>query len=384
MREGWFDVALGDICTLTKGSTPTQKRVPGEYPLIVTAAEPLTSKDYQFEGHAVCVPMVSSTGHGHASLKRVHYASGRFAVANIIIALQARPGSDFDMKYLWLTLDHGRDELIVPLMKGTANVSLSQQALADARVVLPPLLEQRRIIDLIGALDDTIAAAQKLIGELDRTRNALTSVMSQVGEPVSLSSLGRLVTGSTPSTKVESLWEHPEVPFVTPGDLPWTGSCIQSVERFVDQRACDASTRLLEGAGVLQVCIGATVGKVGVVQGPALFNQQINAVFGLATSDALVLGAAISSPAFQAMLQRTAGSSTMPLLSKSSWGQLEVAWPPDAVRPAWAALFRSLAAAQGQQQVIVRYLRTLRCNLLDALLSGEHQIPESYDELTGA
>lgn len=37
MREGWREVTLGELCTLTKGTTPTQKATPGPYPLIVTA-----------------------------------------------------------------------------------------------------------------------------------------------------------------------------------------------------------------------------------------------------------------------------------------------------------------------------------------------------------
>ena len=84
MRDGWIETSLGDVCHLPKGTTPTLKAVPGPYPLVVTAEARLTSDSYQFEEPAVCVTMVSSTGHGHASLKRVHYEEGQFGVANII------------------------------------------------------------------------------------------------------------------------------------------------------------------------------------------------------------------------------------------------------------------------------------------------------------
>ncbi len=186
MREGWREVTLGELCTLTKGTTPTQKATPGPYPLIVTAQQPLTSNEYRFEGEAVCVPLVSSTGHGHASLKRVHYAHGRFAVANIICALQAREASLIDMRFLWLYLDHLRNVVIVPLMKGTANVSLSQGALARAHVVLPPISEQRRIVDLIGAVDAVVtqgAALRTTAGEL-RLRTLAARFGAGRGVPV--------------------------------------------------------------------------------------------------------------------------------------------------------------------------------------------------------
>ena len=32
-----------------------------------------TGGTFQFDTQAVCIPLVSSTGHGHASLKNVHY-----------------------------------------------------------------------------------------------------------------------------------------------------------------------------------------------------------------------------------------------------------------------------------------------------------------------
>ena len=48
-----------------------KKAIPGEYPLVVTAEKRLTCDEYHFEKPSVIIPLVSSTGHGHASLKRI-------------------------------------------------------------------------------------------------------------------------------------------------------------------------------------------------------------------------------------------------------------------------------------------------------------------------
>jgi type I restriction enzyme M protein len=71
VRAGTRVVRLKEVCTLTKGTHSSTKTEPGPYPLIVTAKEPLTSFDYQIEGEAVCVPLISSTGHGRADIKRI-------------------------------------------------------------------------------------------------------------------------------------------------------------------------------------------------------------------------------------------------------------------------------------------------------------------------
>ena len=73
---------LCDICTIEKGKTGIKNSIPGEYPLVVTAEERLTNNSYQFDCNAVCIPLVSSTGHGHASIKRIHYKMYIYIIFN--------------------------------------------------------------------------------------------------------------------------------------------------------------------------------------------------------------------------------------------------------------------------------------------------------------
>jgi hypothetical protein len=67
---------LGDLCSLVRGTSPTLKTPPGDYPLVVTAEFRRSADSWQLEGPAVCVPLISSTGHGDAALHRVHYQEG--------------------------------------------------------------------------------------------------------------------------------------------------------------------------------------------------------------------------------------------------------------------------------------------------------------------
>jgi type I restriction enzyme S subunit len=94
----------------------------------------------------VCIPLVSSTGHGDAALHRVHYQDGKFALANLLVALLPKDPSVCEAKYLYHLLMMRKNELLVPLMQGTANVSLKEQDIAGVEISLPPLVEQRRIV----------------------------------------------------------------------------------------------------------------------------------------------------------------------------------------------------------------------------------------------
>jgi type I restriction enzyme M protein len=152
-------VRLGDVCILTKGSHSSTKSEPGSYPLIVTAEKPLTSSDYQIEGEAVCVPLISSAGHGRASLKRIHFATGRFAVANLLAALQPQDPKVLNAKYLYFILDF-RKETMAGLMKGAANVSMKVEDLAQLQIPLPPLELQKTIVTEIEGYQKVINGAR--------------------------------------------------------------------------------------------------------------------------------------------------------------------------------------------------------------------------------
>ena len=67
---------ISECCVLEKGKTPIQKAIPGKYPLVVTTSERKTSNTFQFDRPSVCIPLVSSRGHGVASLNEIFYQEG--------------------------------------------------------------------------------------------------------------------------------------------------------------------------------------------------------------------------------------------------------------------------------------------------------------------
>lgn len=156
-------LAIKDVCCIEKGKSPIQKTKPGEYPLVVTAEERLTSNEYQFDGEAVCIPLVSSTGHGHASLKRIHYQKGKFALGNILCALTSLNEDIVLTKYLYVYLSYHKDDLLVPLMKGTTNVSLNMKDILNAIISVPDIDTQLRIVkkvEEISHLEEKIEEAR--------------------------------------------------------------------------------------------------------------------------------------------------------------------------------------------------------------------------------
>ena len=86
--------------------------------------------------------MVSSTGHGHAALHRIHYEEGKFALANVMAALLVKPGIDLLPKFLYYYLWYHKERKLVSLMAGTANTSLTINKLKTVPIAFPDVETQ--------------------------------------------------------------------------------------------------------------------------------------------------------------------------------------------------------------------------------------------------
>ena len=150
----WKKVKIGDICKIVKGTTGIASAEPGQYPLVVTAEERKTCSTYQFDCEAVCIPLVSSSGHGKKSLKNVHYQSGKFALGTILCAVIPNNLQKLDARYLHQYLQFYKDIILVPLMKGAANVSLSMKDILAVEFPLPPIERQRELSNLFVSLQE--------------------------------------------------------------------------------------------------------------------------------------------------------------------------------------------------------------------------------------
>lgn len=161
----WKKVKIGDVCKIVKGITGIASAEPGKYPLVVTAVERKTCSTYQFDCEAVCIPLVSSSGHGKKSLNNVHYQSGKFALGTILCAVIPNNPDELDARYLHQYLQFYKDTVLVPLMKGAANVSLSMKDIAGVSIPLPPIQRQRELAEMFVTLQEK---QKKLFAEFEK------------------------------------------------------------------------------------------------------------------------------------------------------------------------------------------------------------------------
>ena len=230
---------LGDICTIAKGATGIMKAVPGPYPMVTLAEERKQHDEYQFDAAAVIVPLISSTGHGHASIKRVHYQEGRFALGTILCAVIPKDETVLNPRYLFVYLQQFKDSVLVPLMKGAANVSLPLNKLASLEIEVPTLAKQQEVIDLAhvltGQKNDLEALLDAQEGDTVKLRQALLREAMQgqllpqdpTDEPAALLlkklQAAKAATGKGGKGKAGALFaeEPADGPFAIPDNWVW-------------------------------------------------------------------------------------------------------------------------------------------------------------------
>ena len=266
---------LGEICTLEKGQTPIQKSVPGEYPLVVTTTERKTSNQYQFCEPTVCVPLISSRGHGVASLSQVYYQEGKFALGNILCGATPKNHNQLNAKFLFYYLNNKKDVLIVPLMRGGANVSLSIDSLKGIKVPVPPFDLQ---IEIVKILDTFVKLNNSLTAELTARRKQYEFYRDAMifTEDVPVVELRSVVknccAGATPKKGNKAFYEGGTIPWIRTQDVRFNE--IFGVDSYITEAAVEkTAAKWIPENCVIVAISGASAGRCAINKIKATTNQ---------------------------------------------------------------------------------------------------------------
>jgi Type I restriction modification DNA specificity domain len=153
MPEGWIETTFGEIATWSSGkSLPEADRVPkGSFPVMGANGEIARTERQLFTEPVITVGRVGACGEVHV-IREPCWVSDN--------ALVAQPREVVELGYLAIALEAFDFGTIVG---GTTQPLITQTKLKAQAVTLPPLSEQRRIVDLIGACDVVVEAVQYVL-----------------------------------------------------------------------------------------------------------------------------------------------------------------------------------------------------------------------------
>jgi len=377
LPDGWARVRLGEVITRTsKRCTPAvspEVRWIGadhldEGDLSVrrwsTTDDPMFPPTFYFS-----VPSGSVLLHSR-NPRKVAILPFDAITGEKLFCLAPVDASALDSRFLAYQLqsDHFH-EFVGRWLSGSVNKFLNWTALARYEFALPPIDEQQRTVELLSALDSLAARHEVLEASIAATKTASFAGQWSCGTEADLGQIGKVATGKTPPTGEKGCWEPREVPFLAPGDFSDEMSLLSVTERHVSKSG-SAVAGVISPYSVVQVCIGWSSGKVGIVLRECSSNQQVNSLQGLDPIDATYVASALASAEGRRRFARIVGTQNFPMVRKSDWSRIRIPWPGRASRESVAQRIDHLGELERLTREDRLKVYALRRTLLERCLTG--------------
>lgn len=309
--SGWYDATIADLCArTTSGGTPSRRRPeffcepPAGIPWvrsqelvdrrITSCGEHITEAGLKGSSAKIIPPDTVLVAMYGATVGQLGYLDIEAATNQAICALITDPAVT-DPRYLYYALMQERGRL-VEAAHGAAQQNLSQASIRSFSVRVPGLILQRRIAEILTALDDLIENNRRRVRVLGEIVRAIyrewfvhfrypghdhvplvDSPLGPIPDGWAVRTCGDELTalgGGTPSKKEPAFWEDGEIRWFTPSDLTKSGLryAAEPEWRITPEGLARSSARLFPPGSVLMTS-RATLGVLAIATVEATTNQ---------------------------------------------------------------------------------------------------------------
>ena len=394
MRDGWKEISLEDleiqkVIKLGRGDVISKKDMeadPGPNPVYSSAENKngMIGKyaKYMFDEELITW---SVDGGGHIFYRPKH----KFSVTNIGGWLRILDSKVFSYQFLTYALQRLHKQHHFD-WQHKAHPSVIRKLYT--RIPLPPLPEQKRIVDLISSVDSYIEALQQQLETAKRSRNAvLHELLTAGGDDWVETTLGEICTEGlfADGDWVESKDQDPEgeyrlLQLADIGD----GTFLNKSDRWMNREQFNRlGCTKLEVNDVLIARMPDPIGRA------CLFPERLP-VCATVVDVAIVrtgnetlqkfLVLLINSSDFRTEAFSLLTGTTRQRISRGNLAKISFAIPSQEKQLEIVNLISLFDGEIAQSVRVIDEAKQLRSGLLSDLLSGEHEIPVTYDKVMGA
>jgi len=288
------------------------------------------------------------------------------------------------------------------LAQGSTRYNLSKVALLKYKAILPTIPEQSKIAEILTTIDDAIEQTEKIIEKYKRIKQGLLQDLLTKGidengnirseathefkdsplgripvewDIVPINSIGKIITGNTPSTKDLGNFGGNYL-FVTPSDI--SGKEICKTERTLTDKGMKF-TRIVPKNSICVVCIGSTIGKIGIIKHECATNQQINTIICSENVDYNYIYYACLAY-LKRQLDIEVGLQAVPIVNKNTFSTLLIPLmgKPEQVRI--SHILNKIDYSIKDEQKYYNKLKAIKQGLMQDLLSGKVRVTHLLDK----
>ncbi|EAK7600863.1 TPA: restriction endonuclease subunit S [Campylobacter jejuni] len=393
LPQGWEVKKLGEIGEIVTGSTPSKSNLDfygKDYPFfkpsdfeqgyfLENAGDNLSKlgfdKARQLPPKTILVVCIGSLG--KVALTRVIGSCNQ--QINAII-----PHKNIIAEYIYYYCISSKfQSILFSKAPQTTLAILNKAEFSKLEIIYPKdIKEQERIV---GILDESIKILEQNLLNLDELmQSALQKAFNplkdnakenyklpQGWEWKSLGEIGEIITGTTPSKNNPNFYGN-EYPLFKPSDL--NGDMIIKYASDNLSKLGFDNARNLPKDTILVVCIGASIGKVGLSGVNGSCNQQINAIIPNSAFTSKYLFFVCLSNYFQEILKNNASQTTLPIINKTEFSKLQIPLPPikeqEQITSHLDELSSHVKNLKQNYQAQIKDLQELKNSLLDKAFKG--------------
>ena len=252
--------------------------------------------------------------------------------------------------------------------------------------------EQEKIASILSNVDNLITSTQKIIEKTERLKKGLMQklltrgighdkfkkVLWLFGKEIEIpddwkikpvKELGKIITGSTPSTSNKEFFNGVYL-WVSPSDF--------EREKYVKQTNFKLTekglkiTRKIPKNAILVVCIGSTIGKIGMAYEEMTTNQQINSIICNYDDPNFVYYQLLQN---NYLIKNMANQVAVPILNKTEFGKIKIFIPKKQnEQRKIASILSGIDASNYAQTQYKEKLERLKKSLMQKLLTGQIRV----------
>ena len=379
MRDGWVETSLGEIAEVVGGGTPSTTI--GEYwdgdivwltPTEITSQDgtvvsdsirKITDLGFKNSG-AQMLPRDSVILTSRASVGFVALSGKELCTNQGFQSLIPKPS--VLSKFLMFWIQQNRPEF-ESRSAGSTFKEISKSNVKSIKLQLPPLPEQKRIVDLISSVDSYIEALQHQLGSAKRSRNAvLHELLTAGGDDWVEHKLIEMFEIYQPQTIAKSLMSEDGEFIVFGANGP--------IGRYHEFNHDEPE--------VVVTCRGATCGTINMTPPKTWItgNAMVVSPKTSGVSKEFLYWALIAGVDIQSVIS----GSAQPQITREGLAPVKIKIPPLSRQIEIVDLISGFELNISHLEESLYKTKTLRSGLLSDLLSGEHLIPSSYDKVMGA
>jgi type I restriction enzyme S subunit len=389
MRDGWKDTTLGEVSEVVGGGTPSTS-IP-EYwdgEIVWLTPTEITSQDGKYVADSI--RKISKLGFKNSGAQMLPIGSviltsrasvGFVAISGVELCTNQGfqslvPNNSVEAKFLMYWIQQNRSEF-ESRSAGSTFKEISKSNVKSIKLSLPPLHEQKRIVDLISSVDSYTEALQQQLESAKKSRNAVLHELLTAGGDdwieTSLQEIAEVIMGQSPDGKS---YNH------TGEGLPFMQGSAEFGDHYpTPEKWCSDPKKIAE-PGDLLLSVRAPVGDTNFANQRIAVGRGLSVIRANANSLTEFIRFVIQLNVSEMIA--SSGSGMFASITGKNLKEFKVLLPPLFEQKRIVEVISTIDKVISKTETAKNEAQNLRSGLLSDLLSGEHEIPSSYDTVIGA